>query len=91
MKNWLLSYCGQINFASLQTLKFVKSCDRQHDFYNFLDAVMTICFYWIEITNMPNDKNKKLVYYHINEKINFFFFLAVDNVSNFHLKDNDKD
>ena len=58
----------------LQTLKLVKSCDGQHDFYNFLDAVMTICFYWIEITDMPNDKNKKLVYYHINEKLNLILF-----------------
>ena len=93
MKNWLLSYCGQINFASLQTLKLVKSCARQHDFYNFLDAVMTICFYWIEITDVPNDKTKKLVYYHVNEKLIYIYIyiLAVNNVSNFHLKDNDKD
>ena len=31
----------------------------KNDSYNFLDTITTICFYWIEITDVPNGKNKK--------------------------------
>ena len=49
-----------------------------------VNLIFTVIF-WMEIADVANDQNKKLV--SVDVTINFFFFFFICHINNFHVRD----
>ena len=80
LRIWFLSFTPYFNLVSNLSIVSIWSLN----FQCHVNLVSTVIFQ-MEIAEVINGQNKKLVYYHINID-SFFFFFAVSHVSNFHSK-----